>query len=266
MDWKLMRIAVVLFGLVVSALSLLYFPGDVCAITAQEVFEEALKRNLGDSFRVVLTINTFKGKKAVSKHSLWLMGKTSQDSSHFVLDFDEPEESKGLRFLIILTKGKAPAAYMYLPATKRTIPLAADDPSVDLGGTGLTMEDIDVFHLKGDEKSKIVGEENVHGRACYKIQVSVPGESGARYVWVSKEDFFVIRSENVDAKGKIERKLDVLEFFKNAQGKEFPREEEIEMPRRHMRIRVRQEHAVFGIELPAQMLDPKTFGTYSWRP
>jgi hypothetical protein len=260
-----MRTAIALLGLVVSAVSFLYFPSDVRAITAREVFEEALKRNLGDSFRVVLTLKTFKGKKAVSRHSLWLMGKTGEESSRFVLDFDEPEESKGLRFLIILTKGKAPAAYMYLPATKRTIPLAADDPSVDLGGTGLTMEDIDVFHLKGDEKSKIVGEEEVHGRKCYKIEVSVPDGGGARYVWVSKEDFLVIRSENVDAKGKVDRKLDVKEFFKTAKGKEFPREEVIEVPKRHTRIRVRQEHAVFGIELPEQLLDPKTFGTYVWR-
>lgn len=260
-----MRIAAALLGLVVSALSLLYFPGDACAITAKEVFEEAVKRNLGDTFRVVLTINTFKGKKAVSKHSLWLMGKTGQDSSYFVLDFDEPAESKGLRFLIRLSEGKTPEAYMYLPATKRTIPLDVNDPSADLGGTGLMMEDIAVFQLKGDEKSAIVGEEDVHGRKCYKIQVSAPGQSGARYVWVSKDDYLVMRSENVDAKGKVERKLDVLEFFKTSEGKEFPREEEVQMPRRNVRIRIRQENAVFGIELPAQMLDPKTFGTYGWR-
>ncbi len=260
-----MRIAIALLGLVVSGFSFLYFPSDVGAITAREVFEEAVKRNLGDNFRVVLTINTFKGKKAVSRHSLWLMGKTGQDSSHFVLDFDEPEESKGLRFLIILAKAKAPLAYMYLPATGRTIPLAADDPSVDLGGTGLTMEDIDVFHLKGDEKSKIVGEEEIQGRKCYKIEVSVPEGSGSRYVWVSKDSFLVVKSENINAKGKIDRKLVVLEFFKTTQGTEFPREEEIVVPRRNTRIRVRQENAVFGIELPEQLMDPKTFGTYVWR-
>ncbi len=260
-----MRTAIALLGLAVSALSFLYFPVDAQAITAREVFEEALKRNLGDNFRVVLTVNTFKGRKAVSRHSLWLMGKTGKQSSNFVLDFDEPEESKGLRFLITLTEGKQPAAYMYLPATRRTIPLAADDPSVDLGGTGLTMEDIDVFHLKGDEKSKIIGEEEVSGRKCYKIEVLVPGASGNRYVWVSKDDFLVIKSENVDAKGKIERKLEVLEFFKTAKGTEFPREEEITVPKRNIRIRVRQEHAVFGIQLPQQLMDPKTFGTYVWR-
>ncbi|MFH1115265.1 MAG: outer membrane lipoprotein-sorting protein [Pseudomonadota bacterium] len=260
-----MRFAIALLGLVVTGASLLHFPSDVGAITAREVFEEAVKRNLGDNFRVVLTINTFKGKKPVSKHSLWLMGKTGKDSSSFVLDFEEPEESKGLRFLIVLAKAKVPSAYMYLPATGRTIPLAADDPSVDLGGTGLTMEDIDVFHLKGNEKSKIVGEENVNGRKCYKIEVSVPDGGGSRHVWVSKDSLLVVKSENLDAGGKIDRKLVVREFFKTTQGTEFPREEEIVVPRRNARIVVRQEHAVFGIELPEQLMDPKTFGTYEWR-
>ncbi len=34
---------------------------------------------------------------------------------------------------------------MYLPATGRTVPLAVDEPSADLGGTGLTMDDIQGF-------------------------------------------------------------------------------------------------------------------------
>lgn len=260
-----MRFAIALLVLVVSGVSLLHFPSDVGAITAREVFEEAVKRNLGDNFRVVLTVNTFKGKKPVSKHSMWLMGKTGKDLSSFVLDFEEPEESKGLRFLIILAKSKAPLAYMYLPATGRTVPLAADDPSVDLGGTGLTMQDIDIFHLKGNEQSKIVGEEDVNGRKCYKIEVSVPEGGGSRHVWVSKDSFLVVKSENLDSRGKIDRKLDVKEFFKTTQGAEFPRQEEIVVPGRNTRIVVRQEHAVFGIELPEQLTDPKTFGKFQWK-
>lgn len=253
------------FALFILALSLCSLATEAGAITAKEVFEEAVKRNLGESFRVVLTIKTFKGKKAVSKHSLWLMGVTSKESSSFLLDFDEPEESKGLRFLIMLARDKAATAYMYLPATKRTIPLAADDPSVDLGGTGLTMEDIDVFHLRGDEISKIVGEEKVHGRACYKIKVTSPKRAGERLIWVSKDGFHVVKSENTNAKGKVDRRLDVVEFFKTDKGKELPREEEITVPKRNTRILVRQEHAVFGIVIPEELMNPKTFGTYKWR-
>jgi hypothetical protein len=260
-----MKYAVGRYGLILFFLTLVYLPAEVGAITAREVFDEAIKRNLGDTFRVVLTISTFKGKKAVSKHVLWLMGKTGPERSSFFLDFDEPEESKGLRFLIILSKGKRPEAFMYLPATKRTIPLAADDPSVDLGGTGLTMEDIDVFHLKGQEKSEIVGEEKKRGRECYKIEVDGSQPGGKRFMWISKKGFHVIRSENIDAKGKVERILDVLEFFKTAKGREFPRVEEITVPGRNTRIRVRQEHGVFGIVIPEEITDPKSFGTFKWR-
>lgn len=252
-------------GLIFLTMTLLHFPVEVGAITAREVFDEAIKRNLGDTFRVDLAIRTFKGKKAVSKHVLWLIGKTSPVSSSFFLDFDEPEDSKGLRFLIIVTKGKKPEAFMYLPATKRTIPLAADDPSVDLGGTGLTMEDIDIFHVKGHEKSKIVGEEKMRGRECYKIEIEDSGRVGKRFMWISKEGFHVVRSEIVDAKGKVERILEVLEFFKTAKGREFPREEQITIPERNTRIRIRQENGVFGIAIPEEITDPKAFGTYKWR-
>ena len=120
-------------GLIVFTLSLLCLTSQVCAITAQDVFEEAVKRNLGESFRVVLTIHTFKGKKSISKHSLWLMGVTSKESSTFLLDFDEPEESKGLRFLITLTRGKGSTAYMYPPCHETDYPVGSGRP---LGGLG----------------------------------------------------------------------------------------------------------------------------------
>ena len=127
------------------------------------------------------------------------------------------------------------------------------------------MEDIDVFHLKGDEVSKIVGEEKIRGHECYKIEVAPPQGSGKRFVWISKDGFHVVKSENVDAKGKVERRLDVVEFFKTEKGKELPREEKITVPKRNTRILIRQEHAVFGIVIPEELMNPQTFGTYKWR-
>jgi hypothetical protein len=56
-----------------------------------------------------------------------------------------------------------------------------------------------------------------------------------------------------------------VEFFRTEQGREFPREEEIAIPTKGIRIRVRQENALFGIPIPNEVMDPGTFGEYQWK-
>jgi hypothetical protein len=245
--------------------ALLCFPLNLIAMTAQDILEKASKDNLGESFRMALTAKTLKGKKRPTTNVLWIMGKLSPNLSTFFVDFDRPEESKGLRFMIKLETEKDPTAYMYLPATGKTVPLALDDTAMDIGGSGLTMEDIYVFVPKNGERSELLGEESIDGRECYKIRIFLGDGKGERVLWVSKKTFFVMKNEQIDAKGKVVRTFQVKKLFKTEQGKEFPREEVIDLPGKKTRIEITQEHAVFNIEIPEEVLDPDKFGTFKWK-
>ena len=57
----------------------------------------------------------------------------------------------------------------------------------------------------------------------------------------------------------------MVEFFKTDQGKEFPREEEITIPEKKIKMRLRQENAVFGVEIPEDLTDPGKFGIFRWK-
>lgn len=240
-------------------------PLNLCAMTAHEILEQGAQQTLGGSFRIALTVKAFKNNKPMGEHALWLMAKVDKDKSSFFVDFDSPPESKGLRFLLQLQKNSEPRVFMYLPATDKTVPLAVDDQSADMGGTGLTMEDIQGFVPRADESSTVVREETIEGRECYVIKIVPADKSGERLLWVSKKDLFVVKSEQLDPQGKVKRTFRVVQFFKTDQGKEFPREEEILIPDKKIRIQVRQDNAVFGIEIPDQVMDPETFGTYKWK-
>jgi len=240
-------------------------PVDLQAMTAKEILDRVAKESLGDTFRIALTAKTFKGKKLVSNNVIWLMGKASPDFATFFLEFDEPEESKGLRFLIEVQPEKDPKAFMFLPATGKTVSLAVDDPSADVGGTGLSAEDIHGFVPKKGEVATVVGDEVVDGRDCYKISIQGPEGKGVRDVWVSKKDFLITKSQQVDGKGKVIRTFTVVKFFKTEKGKEFPRQEVITIPGKDTRIEVTQDHAVFGVALPEEVMDPEQFGTFTWR-
>jgi len=130
-----------LFVLVLGLVSLC-LPLDLSAMTAQEILEQGAQQTLGGAFRIALTVKTFKNNKPMGEHVLWLMANVRKEASTFFVDFDSPPESKGLRFLLQLQEKGEPRVFMYLPATEKTVPLAVDDQSADVGGTGLTMEDI----------------------------------------------------------------------------------------------------------------------------
>jgi len=247
------------------ALAMFCLPADLKAMTAHEILEEVIKQNFHGNFRIALRIKTFKGKKVLSNHTAWLVGRAEANKSIICLDFDEPKESKGLRFLFIIETEKEPEAYMYLPATGKTLSLALDTAAEDIGGTGLTMEDFQTFAAQPGQKESIVKEEKIDGHDCYVVRVTLPGGRGDRLLWISKDRFQMIKSAHLDAKGKTKRTFRVVKFFKTKKGRFLPREEEIIIPGKGLRIEVRQDHAVFGIEIPDELLDPKSFGKFRWR-
>ncbi len=234
------------------------------SMNAQEILQQVIKNNFSESIRIPLTIETTKGKKT-TKHVLWMMSRTKGDLTDFFIEFDEPKDSKGLRFLFKIKPNESPKAYMYLPAAQKTLPLGMDDPSVDLGGTGLTMEDVQGFMPKGGEREELVREEKVDGHDTYVIRVTLPDNLGERLLWITKKDFLVIKSQSLDNQGKVKRQFRVVEFFRTEQGREFPREEEVTIPDKQIKVKIRQDNAVMGSEIPDELMNPETFGTHNWK-
>ncbi len=249
---------------ILITLFLCVLPMDIHAMTAQEILEQVTKQSFSDNFRVAVTVKAFIGRTLISNHALWLIVKVDQGKSSFFLDSDEPKKFSGLRFLFLEEAEQERSAYMYLPATGKTMPLAVD-ASVGVGGTRLTTEDLQAFIGKREAGETLLREEPLGGRECYVIRIPIPETKGEHLLWVSKDGFLVVKKQQLDEKGKVLRTFTVTEFFKTEQGKEFPREEEITFPGTGIRITVRQDNAVFGIEIPDEVTDPEKFGTFQWK-
>ncbi len=252
--------------LIVLSILLWCLPTDLHALTAQEVLDQSIMRqNLGGSFRIAASVKAYKAKKLLSDQTLWLMAQIRKDGANFFVDFDSPPETKGIRLLLLDQKGKEQQALMYLPGPGKSIPLAVADKFAKIGGSGLTMDDIQAFLGKDNGIPELVNEEAVDGRDCYLIRIKFHGESGETFKWISKNNFLLIKSQQMDSSGKVKRSFRVVNFFKTEQGNEFPREEEIVIPENNLRILIRQESAVFGIEIPDEVTNPEKFGTFSWK-
>ncbi|MFH0957787.1 MAG: outer membrane lipoprotein-sorting protein [Pseudomonadota bacterium] len=255
-----------IFALVITVIFgvCLLTPG-FCDMSAEEILKKVAELSFKENFRLALTIKTFRGQKNESTRSIWVSGRLKQDKADFFFDFDEPQESKGLRFLLQIQPNQLPKVFMYLPATGKTLSVITDDPSADIGGTGLNVDDILGFAPKPGEKYSIANDDKTGGQEYWIIRISRPNEGGERLAWVRKKDFVIVKSQDLDINKKIIRTYRVTEFFKTDDGREMPREEEITITMKNTRIVVRQEHAVFGIDLPDQLFDPEQFGTYKWK-
>ncbi|MBM4329074.1 MAG: outer membrane lipoprotein-sorting protein [Deltaproteobacteria bacterium] len=251
--------------LIVAAF-LLMTPAGVWALTAGEILDQVARKGIGEGgFRIALQVETTKGKKKLKDHTIWLMGRVKADETSLFVDIEAPADSRGTRFLFKARSGQKPEAHLYLPSTGKTSQLDRSDPTAELGGTGLTMEEILALVPQGDETATLAKEELAEGLPSYVIRIASPGQPGERLIWVAKDDFFVLKSHQLDADGKVRKSFRVVEFFKTEQGRTFPRAEEILIPDKGLRIKVRQESAVFGIEIPEEVLDPKAFGAFQWR-
>lgn len=232
--------------------------------TAQEILQKVADQGFKDTFRAVLNIKASKGKKTVSDQTIWVIGRVKGENADFFFDFDEPEESRGLRFLLQVRDKQDPKAFMFLPSTVKTLPLATEDPSTDIGGTGLNMDDLMGFVPKAGETLKLLKDEAVDGQECFVVQITRPDQR-IRTLWVRKKDYTIVKSQESDSSGKVKRTFKVSEFFKTVEGKDYPREEEITVPDKNLRIIVRQENAVFGIDVPDELMDQNSFGQVKWR-
>lgn len=252
-----------LVGALVFACLCVYAPLN--AMTAREIVEKAQKNQFGESARASVQIETFQGEKKVSQHSVWIMGQIEKDETIIFLDFIEPADSKGVRILCMIKPDQEPRGYMYLPATNETFPVDVQDPGTDIGGTGLAMADLRPLIPEKDETQTILKEEEVNGLPCYVIQISAPNSTEQRLAWITKDRFDLAKLEQKTADGKIQRTMRVVEFFESKDGKRYPREEEITLPQKGMKIKIRQDNAVFGIVIPDELTDPKSFGSYKWQ-
>lgn len=229
--------------------------------------DENAKRNRVESFRAGAEITNMKGARIISNHFLWIMGISDQEMTSLFVEFDEPEEARGMRFLLRFpaTGGSLTSkAFVFIPATNAEVPLKPGD-SRDVGGTGMTVDDFRGFVPSADGELKLLREEKIGDRECYVIAVSTPSGQTTNRIWISKQDFLVVQTQTLSADGMVEREFRVIEFFVAQDGKMWPRKEEILIPKDGVRIIVDQQGGVYNITLPEELFDPAAFGKFQWR-
>jgi outer membrane lipoprotein-sorting protein len=131
-----------------------------------------------------------------------MYSKQAQGGRNSFIEFVEPADVKGTKFLTIARKNGDDEQRLYLPALGKVRKIASSKKDGKFMGSDLfyyDMEDRDydefTYHY--------VGEEVFRGMNCYVIE-SFPKDSGAPYskmvMWVNKDNYFVYKRECYDSK------------------------------------------------------------------
>ncbi len=183
----------------VLALTFLFGSADLADATA--IIKKASEVRFGDnSFGLMrMTIERPKYTRTVDMKN-WTLG----DDYSMVL-ITAPERDKGQVFL-----KRKKEMWNYVPKISRMIKLPPSMMSQGWMGSDYSNDDIvNQNSLVENYEHKILGSEKIGSSDCYKIQ-SIPKESaevvwGKKISWITKKDFFVLKTESFDEDGELLR-------------------------------------------------------------
>ncbi len=160
---------------------------------------ELLESN-DDYSLVTMVLIDSRGNQKTRKFKMYTK-QGSQGRNSFI-EFVEPADVKGTRFLTIAHKNADDEQRLYLPALGKVRKISSSKKDAKFMGSDLyyyDMEDRDYEEFTYN----YVGEEVFRGMNCYVIE-SLPKDSAAPYskmmMWVNKENYFVYKRDCYDSK------------------------------------------------------------------
>jgi outer membrane lipoprotein-sorting protein len=149
------------------------------------------------SGEMTMTIERPSWTRAVSMKS-W-----SKGTDYYLILITEPARDKGQVFLKRLTD-----MWNFMPSINRMIKIPPSMMSQSWMGSDFTNNDlVKMNSLVEDYTHKILGEENVGGYDCYKIEL-IPKEDaavvwGKIVMWIAKNEFYEMKAEFFDEDMKL---------------------------------------------------------------
>ena len=192
------------------------------AMTGDEILSrvdaEAEALAAGSLISVVQFDNVYADGTSSSNLFAGLGKKGEGEPEVSLIYFREPEEVAGTIFLSVKPVGEDARMWLYLPALGMAKELVADQQKQSFAGSTFSYKDMGNRSYADKYSAKLVGEETLtigdEQRACYVLAFTARPGADADYptgkAWVDKESFLMLKSEDYNESGNLERTMDVL--------------------------------------------------------
>ncbi|MBU4477801.1 MAG: outer membrane lipoprotein-sorting protein [Elusimicrobia bacterium] len=210
------------YALIVSALALFIAAGIKPAqkkLTGRQIAEKVYNRDDGaDSIaRMEMILVDKKGRE--TKRQLIMKLRDKGALNHSFLEFTEPADIAGTKFLTLEVENGDATQYLFLPALGRARRIVGGQKKQSFVNTDFSYEDMS--RRKPDrDKQTLIKEEKWNGFNCYVIKVMPVKPDDSQYskseVWVDKQSFVVVKVDFYNKKGKKSKQLTVGKLERQA--------------------------------------------------
>ena len=161
---------------------------------------DELKKSNDSYSEVTMTLIDKNNNKKVRK--VIMFSKEGKEGRNSYVEFLEPADVKGTKFLTIAHKKSDDEQRLYLPALKKTRQISSSSKDGKFMGSDLTYYDMEDRAFE-DSNYKFVKEDKFGDKDCYVIEVISTVKTSPyskSLVWISKTDYFTYKIECYDKK------------------------------------------------------------------
>jgi len=119
-----------------------------------------------------------------------------------LIKFKQPDDLRGIGFLMIVNEGRSPDQFVYTPSTRRVRRVKLRD--VGIMGTDYTLEDVSGRDIEEAEYHRLPDDE-IDGRPVYVVQATLKPFVNASYrtakAWIEQEHYVPLRAVYMDENG-----------------------------------------------------------------
>lgn len=206
--------------IVLMSIGICAIPGILLAqsnLSAKEIVEKADKNMEGESSISTMSMSIKRPSwERTLEFKNWVLG-----SEYALTLVTSPAKEKGQTFL-----KRGNDMWNYLPKIGRLIKLPPSMMSQGWMGSDYTNDDVlKESSIVRDYDHTIIGEEQLEGRECYRIEMIPHEEStivwGKLVTWITKEDFLFLKTEYFDEDEYLVR-TELGKEIKTMDGRQIP--------------------------------------------
>jgi hypothetical protein len=190
---------------------------EVHAQNPREIILKMEENTRGNSSYVEMTMTTVRPRYTrETSFTAWTKGE-----DYSLIFVTAPARDKGVGFLKRMKE-----IWNYVPSIDRTIKLPPSMMSQSWMGSDFTNDDlVRESSTVDDYTHRIMGEEEIDGLNCWKIELIPHPESSVVFskvlIWISKELYLHMKSENYDERNQLVSTL-LMSEVRNMGGREIP--------------------------------------------
>lgn len=183
------------------------------AITADEILD---KSEANDNFKTSKSTNLeISYKSDGSKRESEMIAFSKDGNEKSLMEYIRPKRIKGMKVLML---NDGDDIWFYSNRTNRVRKIASHQKKQSANGSDFSYEDMSMSDNRKDYDYKLISEEKVDDKDCYKIEFKAKDDDNTYskfYMWIDKTNFLAISGEFYDEDGELWKQLSIRDIKKN---------------------------------------------------